>query len=625
MAEEVRLQPTKVCVVCPFIINQKKLMSAESRLAEAMGLSAAIGLDVAVIRSPKLREVKPATFFSNSFIVDLRSELEDNLGNYFYDLQVKEKALQTGPATNPGVGELQKPQRATPATNPGDTGLTPGLSGEDTLNITPIKGNVKPDYQNTPNPKGLFDSKQGLIKIFESTDFSTLPHELAHYWLNNMWNYVRSGNASERYQQRWNVIANWLGITPEQTLISRRQQERFARGYEQYLLNGNLPTPIIKGAFDDYDRWLKRVYGDMNSLNIRLSEDAVRFFQSMTTGTLPPPAVKPSRKPRSKMTRAEKLREKYGIKADDVQDEQARNFIKEEAKSLKMPENAEARTIITSNITEGEKGKSRVYEREIERNAAELQEAYEDDMTYNKVNLEEQARRATEFVRNNLNEARQIINGVKKAPDNILDTAIRIAYEQEMLRIGNQDEYLRALKLHSGLQTLRGQEISAERISSRDVTNPSFWINKIITARTEKVARKLFSNFLARVGIENPVSAYKDMIKRETDSISKKVLAESTAEGQQKVLKQNKAIILLSATTGQGCDNLLSVIDKKLSAEEQNVSLQVKKEDGKLQSWLYENSEVKSKTVHDEYIEFNIKIANADLTRLSKKFDIKIG
>ena len=77
MAEEVRLHPTKVCVVCPLIINQKKLMSAESRLAEAMGLSAAIGLDVVIVRNPKLREIKPATFFSNSFITDLRSELED--------------------------------------------------------------------------------------------------------------------------------------------------------------------------------------------------------------------------------------------------------------------------------------------------------------------------------------------------------------------------------------------------------------------------------------------------------------------------------------------------------------------------------------------------------------------
>ena len=406
--------------------------------------------------------------------------------------------------------------------------------------------------QNKPQPQGLYDANRNLIKIFESADFSTLPHELAHYWLNNMWNYARSGNASERYNQRWNVIANWLGIKPEQTLITRRQQEKFARGYEQYLLNGNLPTPIIKGAFDDYDRWLKRVYGDMNNLNVRLSDDAVRFFQSMTTGTLPPPKIKPSKKPRSKMTLAEKLREKAGIKADDTQDDKARNFIKEEAKGFKMPENAEARTIITSNITEGEKGKSRVYSREVEKNAVELGESYDDDLTYNKVNLAEQAKRAQDYVREHLEEAKKIVDGVKHAPDNILDTAIRIAYEQEMLRIGNNDEYLRALKLHSGLQTLRGQEISAERISSRDVTNPSFWINKIITARTEKVARKLFSNFLARVGIENPISAYKDMIKRETDNISKKVLAESTAEGQKKVLKRELERLRHEYDTGDG-------------------------------------------------------------------------
>lgn len=61
--------------------------------------------------------------------------------------------------------------------------------------------------QNTPNPKGLFDANRNLIKIFESADFSTLPHELAHYWLNNMWNYVRSGNASERYRYKGRVKA----------------------------------------------------------------------------------------------------------------------------------------------------------------------------------------------------------------------------------------------------------------------------------------------------------------------------------------------------------------------------------------------------------------------------------
>ena len=195
---------------------------------------------------------------------------EDDKGNFFWDAQVNEEARRTVSATNPSVG-----------------GLTSEIS-EDALNITPIKENVKLVYQNKPQPKGLYDANKGVIKIFENADFSTLPHELAHYWLDNMWRYVRSGNASEKYRQRWNVIANWLNVKQEQAFLTRGQQEKFARGYEQYLLNGNLPTPIIKGAFDDYDRWLKRVYGDMNRLNVRLSEDAVRFFQSMTTGVLPP-------------------------------------------------------------------------------------------------------------------------------------------------------------------------------------------------------------------------------------------------------------------------------------------------------------------------------------------------
>ena len=116
-------------------------------------------------------------------------------------------------------------------------------------------------------------------------------------------------------------------MRPEQTRLTRRQQEKFARGYEQYLLNGNLPTPKIKGAFDDYDRWLKRVYGDMNRLNVRLTDDAVRFFQSMTTGELPAPKLKPMRKKRGKMSLAEKMRERMNIQQQEKQEQEAVNFM----------------------------------------------------------------------------------------------------------------------------------------------------------------------------------------------------------------------------------------------------------------------------------------------------------
>nr|DAN33542.1 MAG TPA: crystallin beta/gamma motif-containing protein [Caudoviricetes sp.] len=390
--------------------------------------------------------------------------------------------------------------------------------------------------QQKPQPKGLYDTSKGVIKIFESADFSTLPHEIAHYWLDNMWSYVRSGNASEKYRQRWNVIANWLNVKPEQAVLTRGQQEKFARSYEQYLLNGDLPTPIIKGAFDDYDRWLKRVYGDMNRLNVRLSEDAVRFFQSMTTGILPPPRIRPSRKPREKMTTAEKLREQLGLQEQDRQEKETVKLVEEMEAARPKPDNIDARTVIVSNITEGETGKSRVYSREVERNIDALQEIADIDLDYNKIRLEEQAQRAADFVKNNLEDARKIIDGRKPAPENILDTAIRIAYEQEMLRIGDNAEYLRALKLHSSLQTLRGQEIVAERISTKDIANPTYWINKLVAHRTYKAASKIFKGYAEAIGGDSPVDLYKKMIKNETDRITKKVLAEKTREEQQKVL-----------------------------------------------------------------------------------------
>ena len=92
---------------------------------------------------------------------------------------------------------------------------SPGaISGtSDIHNIALKEENVKPDYQNKPQPKGLYDASKGVIKIFESVDFSTLPHEIAHYWLDNLWSYVRSGNASEKYRQRWNVIAKGQGLS----------------------------------------------------------------------------------------------------------------------------------------------------------------------------------------------------------------------------------------------------------------------------------------------------------------------------------------------------------------------------------------------------------------------------
>lgn len=356
-----------------------------------------------------------------------------------------------------------------------------------------------------------------IIKLLEGADESTLPHEFAHYWLTEMWNYTKTGRASENYMKRWNTIADYLGVKPEQTRLTPTQQEKFASSYEAYLTRGELPTPLIGSVFDDYDKWLQQVYKDYNSINyhvkkgkkvyshpVRLTDAAIKFFQSMTTGTLEAPALAPKN---------------TGVAIPEKTEE----VIKPTNEVVETPATYETTRVI--NITEGEKGVSKVYQREAMKHADRIVD--ELGVSYNKINLEEQAVKATEWVQNNLEEARKVVNGAP-APEGIIDTAIFIAYENEMLRIGNNAEYQRALKIHSQVQTQRGQAIAAERITTDDVYNPAYWWKKLQKNKENEVARKLF---------KGDVKALNEAVETETKSIMKQI-AGKPKEEQVKALSK---------------------------------------------------------------------------------------
>lgn len=55
------------CVICPAIVGQQQALTEENRLAEAVGLALAIDLNVVYSENLRMREVKPAMFFSRGF------------------------------------------------------------------------------------------------------------------------------------------------------------------------------------------------------------------------------------------------------------------------------------------------------------------------------------------------------------------------------------------------------------------------------------------------------------------------------------------------------------------------------------------------------------------------------
>lgn len=64
------------CVICPINSLEKNSLSEQSRLQEIIGLALAINLNVAYNEILHIKEIKPATFFSKSFIDRLKPVLE---------------------------------------------------------------------------------------------------------------------------------------------------------------------------------------------------------------------------------------------------------------------------------------------------------------------------------------------------------------------------------------------------------------------------------------------------------------------------------------------------------------------------------------------------------------------
>ena len=93
---------------------------------------------------------------------------------------------------------------------------------------------------------------------------------------------------------------------------------------------------------------------------------------------------------------------------------------------------------------------------------------------------------------------------------------------------------------------------------------------------------------------------------------------------EQKIVNQSKEVILLSAVSGQGCDEFCLKVDNILSSAYKTYTLYVDVADGKLQAWLHKNAIVVDKQLEEDKIFFEIKIDEKNFQRLIKTFPVQI-
>ena len=171
--------------------------------------------------------------------------------------------------------------------------------------------------------QGSYDRNANVIELFDGANESTVIHEGAHMFLSmlenmsqmneeNVATYFNGDTAKARaalksIQGDLSTIRSWAAFSEDHLseykgtilekeftkyaediragktgAMERWMQERFARGFEKYLMDGSAPTKEMQGVFRRFKKWLTDIYKTAKSLgNVELTPEIKDIFDRM--------------------------------------------------------------------------------------------------------------------------------------------------------------------------------------------------------------------------------------------------------------------------------------------------------------------------------------------------------
>lgn len=121
---------------------------------------------------------------------------------------------------------------------------------------------------------------RATIHAFEAKDFSTLIHENAHVFRRVLSDVAtRTGNSKVLADLA--TIEEWAGVKDGNW--TREHEEKFARGFERYVTEGEAPTPKLKRAFESFKSWMLQVYKQItgSAIDVNLTDEVRGVFNRM--------------------------------------------------------------------------------------------------------------------------------------------------------------------------------------------------------------------------------------------------------------------------------------------------------------------------------------------------------
>ncbi len=118
-----------------------------------------------------------------------------------------------------------------------------------------------------------------IIGLLEGADASTFVHESGHFFLDTMADIGRLPDVPDAVRADLDTALGWMGVKDpakwaDMSLDEKRPyHEKFARGFEKYLRDGEAPSAELKGVFQRFRDWLVEIYKSAKSLNVKLNDD----------------------------------------------------------------------------------------------------------------------------------------------------------------------------------------------------------------------------------------------------------------------------------------------------------------------------------------------------------------
>lgn len=189
---------------------------------------------------------------------------EDHRGNFFYDVRRIEgapKLFQVRGDTPPA--EPPVPQGDEPARSP-----SPALSADsedigqkpDDINLSlsqPGEGAARGSITMADNAR--------TITLFRQANLSTVLHELGHQWLDELERDAVREDAPQQLRDDLATVHKWLGVKDGER-AGVEHHEKWAQGFEAYLMEGKAPSPALRGPFQKFAAWLARIYRSVVTL-----------------------------------------------------------------------------------------------------------------------------------------------------------------------------------------------------------------------------------------------------------------------------------------------------------------------------------------------------------------------